>query len=269
LAAGALVPLAGAVIHRPVIFQRPAIWVLFGSQAAFVLAFLPGVRRLLDDVRRRLPTQQLLEKHFHHQADGAVLLAYALLVCGIRLALAPTLLFPWGRPDLLVPVTPALLAPLLALRQRRGRSVAVLGLKLSSVCAAGALAWIGFMGLSGLTQRDYPLLIPPSEMRAAVDWIAARHLAQGGGSTIDVGYDLARGSEWVSQPEWCGLARWYSIGRSYDWLLWRRYGLLNVREGSCARLGGTGWQLGNAEPGSHESTLTIVQTFPHLVIRHR
>jgi hypothetical protein len=194
----------GALVHRLAVLDMPVIWALFGSQVAMCLAFLPAISRLIGDARSRLPANEVLRKHFHHQTDGAVLLTYAVLVCAIRLVLAPTLLLPWGRTDLLVPVVPALLAPLTMLRQRRGRLVSVLGFKLASASAVFAMAWLGFTGVSGLDEGPSPSFVPASEMRAAVDWIAARHQEQGSGGTIDVGYDLARGLEWVGGPRWCG-----------------------------------------------------------------
>ena len=86
---------------------------------------LPAARRArAEDCRRGFHgTSALLQKHFSNPAAAAVLLIQAALLCAARLALAPTLFVPGGRGDLLLPLTPALLCPLLILRQRSARSV--------------------------------------------------------------------------------------------------------------------------------------------------
>jgi hypothetical protein len=209
-----------------------------------------------------------------------VLLAHAVLLSASRLILAPTLLVPGGRSDLLLAITPALFSPLLVLRRpasdstvaveraRRTPAVDSRLFGLSIVCTIAAFYWLAMSGLAGVQQWRYPLFVPASEMTAAIDWIADKHTEQDGRGAIDLGYDLERGLERIPvincQPE----RSWYSIGRQYDWLLLRRHDLNNVHEGSCDRGARTRWQIGYR--GSPVPIgMTIVQTFEHLEIRFR
>jgi hypothetical protein len=157
-----------------------------------------------------------------------------------RLLLEPRLLDPAGRPDLLLPLFPALAAPLVLFtacsRQTRFPAVA---------CRTAAGIIVLACSIAGPTARFWernPLFIPPSEMRAAVDWIAARHRAAGGGPAVDVGYDLREGREWVGIA--CGpRTSWYTVSRPFDWLFLRRHGLAALREGSCSRTDGGDFRL--------------------------
>jgi hypothetical protein len=268
IGASAILPFIGAQAGlRVLVSGKPVGWLLLASQIAMVLAFVPGVLRLRRDCRTRTTATALLRKHFPRCTDAVVLLSYAVLLCAARLALAPTLLLPGGRSDLLLPVVPALLCPLLLLRQpsdwtSAGRG----GVQLSVACAAISFCWLGATGLSDIHQQRYPLFVPPSEMRAAVDWIAARHREHGGG-TIDLGYDLDEGLEWVTTSRCRPGYSWYSIGRPYDWLLRRRHGVANSHEGLCPRRGGTVWQLGYRRAADGPPGMRVVQSFEHLEVR--
>lgn len=269
LGASAILPFGGAQVgRRLLLLGRPVGFVLLAAQLGIVLAFLPGVRRVHEDCRRGFTAGALLRKHYSNPTAAAVLLIHAVLLCAARLLLAPTLLIPGGRSDLLLPLTPALLCPLLILRRQGTRSADLRMLIASIVCAGGAFSWLAAAGLSAVHQDRYPLFVPASEMRAVVDSLAARHREHGGGDTIDVGYDLDKGIEWVTARGCRPENSWYSIGRQYDWLLRRRYGLSNVREGSCSRQGGTLWQVGYRGLGVPHG-MKVVQTFDHLEIRTR
>ena len=269
--ASAILPFIGAQAGlRLLVSGKPAGWLLLTSQMAMVLAFAPGVLRLRRECRTRTTATALLAKHFPGCTDAVVLLSYSVLLCAARLVLAPTLLLPGGRSDLLLPVVPALLCPLLLLRQpgdwmSAGRG----GVQLSVACAAISFWWLGATGPSEVRQQRYPLSVPPSEMRAAVDWVAARHRERGGGGTIDLGYDLDEGLEWVPASRCRPEGSWYSIGRPYDWLLRRRHGIANSHEGFCQRRGGAAWQLGYRRAADGRTGMRVVQSFEHLEVRLR
>jgi hypothetical protein len=240
------------------------------SQMAMVLAFVPSVLRLRRDCRTHTTATVLLREHFPRCTDAVVLLSYAVLLCAARLVLALTLRMPWGRSDLLLAVVPALLCPLLLLRQPSSwTSAGRGGVWLSVACAASLFCRLGATGLSDVHQQGYSLIVPPSEMRSAVDWVAARHRERGGGGTIDLGYDLDDGLEWVTTSR-CGPGNsWYSIGRPYDWLLLRRHGLANSHEGFCPRRGGAVWQLGYRGAAGGSLGMRVVQSFEHIEVRRR
>lgn len=133
--------------------------------------------------------------------------------------------------------------------------------------AAAAYIWLGAVGVSRAYIERFWHSIPPSEMREAVDWVSARHLEQGGGEAIDIGYDLEQGREWINDVACRSWTSWYSIGRPYDWLLKRRHGLDNIREGTCERTGGTGFQLGYRLLDETPEDMVVVHTLEHLEIR--
>ena len=181
--------------------------------------------------------------------------------------LEPTLLSPSGRSDLLLPLLPAMLAPLLVLGRPGARGATSVIVRSAAVLAVAAFIWLGTAGASRTFVERFWHSIPPSEMREASDWIAARHLEQGGGSIIDVGYDLEHGREWINEVACRSWTSWYSIGRPYDWLLKRRHGFDNILEGTCERTGGTGFQLGYRQLEETPENMVVVHTLEHLEIR--
>jgi hypothetical protein len=130
--------------------------------------------------------------------------------------------------------------------------------------AVAAFAWLGDRGLGDVRQTRFPLFVPGSEMRAVADALAG----SANGLSIDVGYDLARGIEWIPGRACNPEHSWYSIGRQYDWLFRRRYGLTNVHEGTCTREAASTWQIGYAGMMT-ASEMEVVQVFGHLEIRRQ
>jgi len=240
---------------------------LFAAQIGLVVAAVPLLWNLLKDCRRGVTFSETMSRHFSCGSGTAVILVvYPVLLCGGRLVLEPTLLLPSGRADLLLPLLPAMLAPLLVLGRPGTRGATSVIVRSAAVLAAAAFIWLGTAGVSRTFVERFWHSIPPSEMREASDWIAARHLEQGGGSVIDVGYDLEHGREWINEVACRPWTSWYSIGRPYDWLLKRRHGLDNIREGTCERTGGTGFQLGYRLLEETPENMVVVHTLEHLEI---
>jgi hypothetical protein len=241
---------------------------LLVAQIGLVVATVPLLWSLLKDCRRGLASSDTIGRHFSCSSGSAVILvAYPILLCGVRLIVEPTLLSPSGRGDLLLPLLPAMLAPLLVLGRPGARRATSVIVRSAALLAVTAYIWLGTAGVSRTFVERFWQPVPPSEMREAVDWVAARHLEQGGGGVIDVGYDLEQGREWINEVACRPWTSWYSIGRPYDWLLKRRHGFDNIREGTCERAGGTGFQLGYRLLDETPADMVVVHTLEHLEIR--
>jgi len=241
---------------------------LFVAQIGLVIAAVPLLWSLLRDCYRGEAFSDAIRRHFSCSTRSAVILVtYPILLCGGRMVLEPTLLSPGGRSDLLLPLLPAMLAPLLVLGRPGARRATSVIVRSAAVLAAAAYIWLGIAGVSRAYVERFWHSIPPSEMREAVDWVAARHLEQGGGRAIDLGYDLEHGREWINEVACRSWTSWYSIGRPYDWLLKRRHGFDNIREGTCDRTGGTGFQLGYRLLDETPADMVVVHTLEHLEIR--
>jgi hypothetical protein len=198
----------------------------------------------------------LLAKHSPgRERAGALVAAHACLAIAGLAAVEPLALLPHGRPDLLMPLLPALAAPLLLFgpvagsrAMRRAAGVAV---------AAAGVSLLLFALLSPVErmERANPRFISAEAMREVADLLAARHLSAGGGPVIDVGYDLAEGRQWIAQTGCSPWTSWYVVSRPFDGLLLRRHGLRAAREGSCDRTSGGVWQVGyrgkNPSPGDY------------------
>ena len=243
-------------------------WLLFLAQIALVIAALPLLWSLLRDCRCGVAFSETIRRHFSCGSGTAVILVtYPVLLCGGRLVLEPTLFSPSGRGDLLLPLLPAILAPLLVLGRPGTRRASSVIVRSAAVLAAVAYIWLGAAGVSRTYVERFWHSIPPSEMTEAADWVAARRLEQGGGRVIDVGYDLEHGREWINEVACRPHTSWYSIGRPYDWLLKRRHGLDNIREGTCDRTGGSGFQFGYRLLDETPDDMVVVHTLEHLEIR--
>lgn len=262
-------PFSGAQSGGRLIEARdPAGILLLAAQGGMAAALFPEAWRIFRECRRGMPLGTLLDLHVPGPRARVLLLAaYPVLLLAARLPLEPTLLQPGGRSDLLLPLVPAFLAPLFLLAGSARSTAGPRLLRLSTVGAAAAFLWLSAIGFSSVFRHAHPSFVPPSEMRAAVDDVAVRHRARGGGSRIDLGYDLDRGLEWINEVACRPWTSWYSIGRPYDWLLLRRHGLRNTREGECLRLGGTGFQLGFVSPGAPPAGMETVRRLAHLEIR--
>jgi len=241
---------------------------LFVAQIGLVAAAVPLLWSLFRDCCRGEASSETIRRHFSCSSkSAAILVVYPILLCGGRLAVEPTLLAPTGRGDLLLPLLPAMLAPLLVLGRPGARRATSVVVRSAAVLAAAAYISLGTAGVSRAYVERFWGSIPPSEMREAVDWVAARHLEQGGGKVIDVGYDLERGREWINEVACRSWTSWYSIGRPYDWLLKRCHGFDNIHEGACDRTGGTGFQLGYRLLDETHSDMVVVHILEHLEIR--
>jgi len=243
-------------------------FLLFVAQIGLVISVVPVLWSLFRDCCRGEASSDTIRRHFSCGSGSAVILViYPILLCGGRLVVEPSLLSFSGRGDLLLPLLPAMLAPLLVLGRPEARRATSVIVRSAAVLVAAAYIWLGTAGVSRSYVERFWHSIPPSEMREAVDWVAARHLEQGGGTVIDVGYDLEQGREWINEVACRPWTSWYSIGRPYDWLLKRRYGLDNIREGTCDRTGGTGFQLGYRLLDETPADMVVVHTLEHLEIR--
>ncbi len=272
LAVVAVVPFTGAQTGSRLLEARePAGLLLLAAQAGMAAAALPELSRILRECRLGTPLGELLRSNFAGvgRAVPLLLAAYPIALLALRLLLEPKILFPGGRADLLLPLVPALLGPLLLLAAFSRVASVPRMLRFSTGAAAAGFLWLSLTGLSPGFRREHPSFVPPGEMREAVDEVALRHRARGGGREIDLGYDLGKGLEWVNEVACRPWTSWYSIGRSYDWLLLRRHGLRNVREGECLRLGGTGFQLGFVTQGPAPAGMDVVRRLDHLEVRVR
>jgi hypothetical protein len=270
LAACAYPSLPGAQSGQRLIAARdPFGLAMLAAQAAVTLSLLPALLVVIRGCMQGLSCRELMLRCFPTRSPAAMLLlVYAGLLLAGRLVLNRTILSPAGRCDLLVSLVPALLAPLLLLVQE------TVSTRMRAACAAAAALVVGVLfcfalvGPSRAFWSHSPRFVPPSEMREAVDWVAARHRESGGGGVIDLGYDLEYGREWIVEKvtRFPGF-RWYSIGRPYDWLLWRRHGLVNAHEGAVERKGGNGFQFGYQCDGAPPSDMQVILQLDHLQIR--
>ena len=216
---------------------------LLCAQVAVAALALPAIPGMIADCRSGATPRQLLRAWFPgREAGAALLLANAALLLAARAALVPAAFLPDGRPDLLLPLLPALLAPALLLVAVTPRTP----LRAWASAIGGALATVAVafatFGVNVGFEAHSPRFIPASEARALVDWIAAQPGAVGADGRVDVGYDLDEGSEWLIRVA-CHptIAPWYTFSRPFDWLFLRRHGLRDAREGTCTRGGGGRW----------------------------
>lgn len=203
---------------------------LLVAQALLAALALPAIPPLVADCAAGRPVRAMLEARFGPRwRAAALLLANAGLLLLARAAIAPEAFTSSARPDLLVPLLPSLLAPLVLL------AVASTEPTLRTwgrLVIAGAVAIVVAFGIAGPGERvsALPYFVPASEMRAAADWIASHGAADG---EVDVAYHLGR--EDLMRIACSPLTPWYTSSRPYDWLLRRRHGLHDRREGSCGR----------------------------------
>ncbi|MGD9763688.1 MAG: hypothetical protein AB7V27_08245 [Candidatus Binatia bacterium] len=258
---------AGAqVVRRLLKSELPAIFGLLVVQVAIAVAVLPLLAALWAALRTRRGAL-LTALEGDRAPIAALLLGYAALLVAARLALG---VMPWSRGDLWVSLTPAFLASALVLLQSHGR----LYRPVAALTAGAAVLLLGWLAVNGPGVRYrqlYTAVVPASEMREAIDWIAARHRAEAGGDQVDLGYDLGTGKEWIPRRVTRHPAfRWYSIGRPYDWLLRRRHGLANLHEGEVDRMRGEDFLLSFRDQPPESADWTEMKSFDRLVVwRHR
>lgn len=244
---------------------------LLTVQAALALSLLPALSTVVRKCIKGSSCRDLIVSCFPAGAPAAalVLVHGGFLLAG-RLVLSPCSFLPLGRCDLLVSLVPAVLAPwILLVQNTRYAHVRAVTLLASALAVAVPLLFV-LSGPSRAFWSGFPRFVPPSEMRVAVDYVAALHQQNRGGKVIDLGYDLEQGREWIAEKvtRFPGF-RWYSIGRPYDWLLLRRHGLVNAHEGAVERRGGNGYQLGYACDGEPSPEMKVLLRLDHLQIRQR
>jgi len=269
VAAAAVFPFWGAQPGRRLIEagETPGRLLLV-AQAGMVLAVTPIILGIFGDCRRRCDISMLVGRHFRcGPAAAALLLIYPLLLFSGRFALEPSVLSRWDRSDLLLPLLPALLAPLLVLGQSARSRATTLATGVWVTLAISSFGWLAVAGVSERYRAVHRQPVPPSEMAEIVDWVASRSTKNRGGSVVDLGFDLDRGREWITNGGCTPTNSWFSIGRPYDWLLRRRHGLTNSREGACERRGGTGYQLGYRRDGSTPPDMEVVYVTDTIEIR--
>ena len=235
---------------------------LLAAEVALAAIALPALPGMIADCRAGCSLRALLGNWFGDRRNGAaLLLANAGLLLAARVALEPAALRSEGRPDLLLPLLPALLAPslLLAVTTTRAAIRATAALAAGSATAAiVALAVAG--GDAGMGE---PHFLPATEMRAVVDWIAAQPEAIGADGQLDVGYDLGR--EELVRIACSPITSWYTQSRPFDWLFVRRHGLRDRRDGECDRAsGGRLLVTYRAAPAPPDRALRLA--LPHLAV---
>jgi hypothetical protein len=267
---GAALPFRGAqAAARLLDHGEPTGRLLLAAHVGMVVSLAPLIGRVYLLCRQGIDASVLADRLFRSRpGTAAVLVAYPYMLIAGRFVLEPAILLPGGRSDLLLPLLPALLAPLLAIDRAAIPRATIWGVGVSTAVAAGAFGWLSAVGASAGYRAAVDQPVPPSEIGEVVDWVAARHHASGGGAVIDLGYDLERGREWINEIA-CSPAStpWYSIGRPYDWMLRRRHGLTNSREGDCRRRGGTGLQLGYRREAGTPPGMVVVFTTNALEVR--
>ncbi len=253
-----------AVASRLAGSSTPVAIALPVAQLALAVALLISV---VDRARTTAHERAGLSRLYGARAPtAALLLSYVALLTAGRFLVGAA---PWQRGDLWVSMIPAFLTPALLLAQVQGRLVRppALAAVAASVVLLGALA---LHGLDAADRRAYPTVVPASEMRHAVDVVAARHRAEGGGERVDLSYDLAAGKAWIPRlVTWHPAFRWYSIGRPYDWLLRRRHGLRNLLDGEVERTRGGALQLGFRAAPYATAEWDVIERFDRLELRQR
>lgn len=239
---------------------------LLAAQVAVATLALPALPGLLAACRAGATPRTLLRAWWPGRERGAaLLLANAALLLAVRVALVPAALRPGGRADLLLPLLPALLAPALLLVVVAPRP----GLRAWATAGAGGAAVVvcalALLRPGPGLYRAHPRFLPPSELRAVVDWIAAQPGARDADGRLDVGYDLEQGRAELVRIACSPWTSWYTVSRPFDWLFRRRHGLRDVREGRCARAGGGRWLVTYREappPAGRQRRLALA----HLVV---
>lgn len=254
--------IVGSVVHRTMFLERPAMMLLLVSEFAPLLIALPGIEQIVHDCRAGATGCEVLRNRFMSYGAAAFVVLFLAVAMPLRLALAPTALLPWGRTDLWIPELPAALTLLIVVKRPFGPAASVIPTLSAAAALIGAL-WLGALDWSNTRQAIYPRLVRASDIRAAVDFIAAQ---SGTEKSVSVGYDLDQGIEWVTGPRWCQLASWYSVGRPYDWLLATRHALRNRYEGTCERrVNDADWEIGYV----NDQTTEMNPRFGQIEVRRR
>ncbi|MFC2083696.1 hypothetical protein ACFLS9_01430 [Bacteroidota bacterium] len=241
---------------------------ILAVQVILSLLLLPPLFVMLRECWRGLSCRDLIQKYYPNRSSAATLLLFhAIFLFGGRFILSPTIFSPFGRSDLLLPLVPALLAPCILLVLETGyKKISIMSITGVTVTIV-ILCTFAIFGPTEVFWSKYPHFVPPSEMCETVDWIAEQHKENNSRREIDLGYDLIHGLEWLPGITRFPEFRWYSIGRPYDWLLLRRHGIVNAREGTVDRTGGTGFQIGFRCEHDSLSTMRIIHQTAHLEIR--
>ena len=237
--------------------------VLFAASIAGAALAAPALPGVIADCRARRPLAAILQTWFPNRESGAALLiANAGLLLVARAVLVPEAFSPSGRPDLLLPLLPALLAPSILLAVTTPRPMLRVWSAGAALIAAAAVAGFAVVGPSP-SWRAYPQFLPPSEIGAVVDWIAAQPDALDADGRLDVAYDLGRES--LVEIACSEDSNWYTTSRPFDWLFLRRHGLRDRREGDCRRASGGRYVVTyRAAPAPADRRLRLA--LPHLAV---
>ncbi|HSQ00378.1 MAG TPA: hypothetical protein VL049_24425 [Candidatus Dormibacteraeota bacterium] len=209
---------------------------LLAAEIVLAAMALPALPAMFADCLAGHSVRELLGAWFGERAGAAaVLVANAGLLLVARAALVPAAFVSNGRPDLLLPLLPSLLAPSLLLAIAAAQPVLRAWAAVGAGIAATVVVAFAAVGPSQRFWQAYPFFLPPSEMRTLVDWLAAQPDAVGGDGRLDIGYDLGRDA--LVRVACSPITPWYTASRPFDWLFLRRHELRDRREGSCQRTG--------------------------------
>jgi hypothetical protein len=199
---------------------------------------------------RRHPRRTIT--HFGSHADTIFIAAMAI---GVALPpiLSPLLGGPWfhqhERPDQLVSLFPFFLSSVFgftlltvprALGQFGKNAVVLLPLVYALISASADLS-VATGALSDRRAKVFESDVPVAHKEQVVEFIAADWLSHGGRHDIAVDYNLV--GPWTWLPTFIPLVESahpgvYSIGRAFDYELWRRFGFRNIRTGGVHRTEG-------------------------------
>jgi hypothetical protein len=266
--------LAASIVAVPIAFRgaqtgEQLLWsdwwgvVLLAGSIACAALTAPALPGVIADCRARRPLGAILQTWFPNRESGAaLLLANAGLLLVARAVLVPEAFVPSGRPDLLLPLLPTLLAPSILLAVTTPRPMLRAWSAGAALIAAAAVAGFAAVGPRP-SWWAHPQFLPAREIGAVVDWIAAQPDALDADGRLDVAYDLGRESlvEIACSPA----SSWYTTSRPFDWLFRRRHGLRDRREGDCRRAGGGRYVVTyRAAPAPADRRLRLA--LPHLAV---
>jgi hypothetical protein len=236
---------------------------LLAGEALLAALALPALPPIIAECAAGRPARALLEGVFGGRwRAAAVLLANAALLLLARAAIAPEAFTSSGRPDLLIPLLPAMLAPLVLLVVATAEPSFRLWGRLVVASTVTVVIAFAFAAPSAGFAAAEAYFLPPSEMRALVDWVAAQP-GVGADGQVDMAYALGR--EPLMRIACSPMTSWYTTSRPFDWLLLRRHGLHDRREGWCARSDdGRFLVTYGADPPPRGRVLRL--TLPHLAV---
>ena len=211
-----------------------AAFLLLAGHIGLGLSFRGPIRHGLAVFYERLPAAAWLrEWSCHRSAETFVALMYMGLVVSARLVVMPTLFSPiggQGRSDLLVPLIPVLLTPVLLYAVARP---SVLGtLAKAATFSALVLIYLMITAPTAAYHAAWPRRVAASEIRDVVDWIAEHAPTSAAGPVVNVCYFPApapgqSGGLVCERDTYPGIPTSLA-GLPYDLLFERRHKLRNI-----------------------------------------